>query len=608
MLVSVTAPPDLTAALHAVSEKCINCQLCQHECQFLRNHGKPKEQADDFPVQEPQQALRAYECSLCRLCAAVCPVDLNPAELFLEMRRYACQTGEINLADYGVLLAYERRGTSRRYTYYALPPGCDTVFFPGCALPGTRPARTKETFAHLQQSIPALGIVLDCCTKPSHDLGRRDYFQAMFGELKDFLLTQGVQNVIVACPNCHRVFTTYAPEVRTQMVYEVFLMHGAPDTPKVSGTVTVHDPCAVRTATQVHEAVRQLLVAKGLQIEEMPHHGTTTICCGEGGAVPLWAPELAQKWGQLIREEANNRPLVTYCAGCYNFLSKLTPASHALDLLWAPEETMAGTVKVSPSPITYWNRLRLKAYFKKEVPVAVSRERIFQPPEEAQAQKGWVKLAMLALVVGLIAVVHFSGATQYLERERLRQLIQAGGFWAPLIYMLIYTVAPALFLPGLPITIVGGILFGPFWGVVFTITSATLGACLAFLISRYVARDFIDKKLRSPRWRQLDAAVERHGWKVVAFTRLIPLFPFNLLNYALGLTKIKFWTYAITTFVTMLPACIAFIVFSSSLLDLLRGKVSWEFFVGLGLIILVSLLPVFYNRYRSKKGLSDPLA
>jgi len=130
---------------------------------------------------------------------------------------------------------------------------------------------------------------------------------------------------------------------------------------------------------------------------------------------------------------------------------------------------------------------------------------------------------------------------------------------------------------------------------------------LAFLISRYIAREWIEKKLRGPRWRRLDEGVEKNGWKIVAFTRLIPLFPFNLLNYAFGLTKISFLQYAVTTFVCMLPACIAFIVFSSSLLDLIKGKVSPAFVVGLGLVILVSLIPLFYNRYKAKKGKADPL-
>jgi uncharacterized membrane protein YdjX (TVP38/TMEM64 family) len=189
----------------------------------------------------------------------------------------------------------------------------------------------------------------------------------------------------------------------------------------------------------------------------------------------------------------------------------------------------------------------------------------------------------------------------------LRQLVQTYGTLAPVIYMLIYTIAPALFLPGLPITVAGGILFGPFWGVVYSITSATLGACVAFLVSRYIAKDWVESKLKNPRWQRLDQGVERHGWKVVAFTRLIPLFPFNLLNYAFGLTKIKFSHYAITTFVCMLPGCIAYIVFSSSLLEVLRGNISQTFIIGAVMVLFLSLIPFIYRRYKDRKGFSDPL-
>jgi uncharacterized membrane protein YdjX (TVP38/TMEM64 family) len=79
------------------------------------------------------------------------------------------------------------------------------------------------------------------------------------------------------------------------------------------------------------------------------------------------------------------------------------------------------------------------------------------------------------------------------------------------------------------------------------------------------------------------------------------------LDYAFGLTKIKFSHYAITTFIFMLPACIAFIVFSSSLLDVMRGRISPAFILGLGLIISVSLIPLFYKRYKAKKGKADLL-
>ncbi|MBI5593716.1 MAG: TVP38/TMEM64 family protein [Deltaproteobacteria bacterium] len=87
---------------------------------------------------------------------------------------------------------------------------------------------------------------------------------------------------------------------------------------------------------------------------------------------------------------------------------------------------------------------------------------------------------------------------------------------------------------------------------------------------------------------------------IVAFTRLIPIFPFNLLNYAFGLTKIKFLHYAVTTFICMLPACIAFIVFSSSLLDVIRGRFSIEFVIGLVLIVLISIVPVLVQKRRKK--------
>jgi len=250
---------------------------------------------------------------------------------------------------------------------------------------------------------------------------------------------------------------------------------------------------------------------------------------------------------------------------------------------------------------------KLKKQLQKSSNGAQTRERTFAANGENKKGGMLKRVVFLLLVIAAIAAIRFSDATQYLEQEKLSQLIQGYGALAPLIYMLVYTVAPSLFLPGLPLTIAGGILFGPFWGVVYTITSATLGACLAFLISRYIARDWVEKKLKSPRWKQLDQGVEKHGWKIVAFTRLIPLFPFNLLNYAFGLTRINFLSYAATTFICMLPACIAFIVFSSSLLDLIKGRVSPAFLVGLGLVVLVSLIPLFYQRYKAKKGLTDPL-
>jgi len=237
----------------------------------------------------------------------------------------------------------------------------------------------------------------------------------------------------------------------------------------------------------------------------------------------------------------------------------------------------------------------------------ITRERTFTAGEKGKKGGMRKRILLLLFIVAAMVAIRFAGLNQYMEQEALRRWIQGYGVLAPVIYILVYTVAPSLLLPGLPITIVGGILFGPFWGVVYTLPSATLGACLAFLIARYIARGWVEKKLKGPRWQRLDKAVEENGWKIVAFTRLIPLFPFNLLNYAFGLTKVKFSHYAITTFICMAPACVAYIVFSSSLLDVIKGKISPTFLIGLSLVIVVSLIPFLYRRYKSKKGTPEPL-
>ena len=182
-------------------------------------------------------------------------------------------------------------------------------------------------------------------------------------------------------------------------------------------------------------------------------------------------------------------------------------------------------------------------------------------------------------------------------------MIAAYGIWGPVVYVLIWMAAPPLFLPGLPIGLAGGIVFGPFWGVIYTIFGSTAGATLAFLVARYLARDWVGEKLAGTRLATLDDKVGQQGWKVVALTRLVPLFPYNLLNYAFGLTKISLTAYVLTTFFFMLPMTVAIIYFSANILDLLRGKITWGVVIGIILIALVGLIPVLYKKLRVRRAI-----
>jgi uncharacterized membrane protein YdjX (TVP38/TMEM64 family) len=209
-------------------------------------------------------------------------------------------------------------------------------------------------------------------------------------------------------------------------------------------------------------------------------------------------------------------------------------------------------------------------------------------------------LLFLLLIVAVVAVQQFH-LEQYLDHGRLVRFGADHRLMLPLIYLAVWAVGP-LFMPGLPITLAGGVLFGPIWGVVYTSLGSTIGAGLVFLVARYLARDWVAGKLAGTRLMSLDDKVARHGWKIVALTRLVPVFSFSLLNYAFGLTRISFWPYLGATFVCMLPSTIAFVYFSSNIVDLLRGNISTGLIVGVVLVILVSLVPVVYRWRRARAG------
>ncbi len=357
--------PNLQVSLATISTECIECGLCVRECAFLKKYGTPKAIADGYDIASGDP-LMPFACSLCRLCAAVCPVKIDPGAMFLAMRRAEAASGRADFRPHRPLLGYEQRGTSSLFSLYALPPGCDTVFFPGCALSGTRAGRVVQVVESLAEKIPGLGVVLDCCTKPSHDLGRSRYFDAMFTEMYSFLKEKNVRRVLTACPSCHWVFKTYAPDLETRTVYEFLVGDSPVPVPAVGTTpVTVQDSCVARDDSALQESVRSLILARGGTCEEMKHHGRKTFCCGEGGGVGFAAPEYARIWGERRRDEVGGRPVITYCAGCAGYLARVARTVHLLDYFFAPDKAVAGRVAVARSPFTYLHRLLLKYRLRK---------------------------------------------------------------------------------------------------------------------------------------------------------------------------------------------------------------------------------------------------
>ena len=194
-------------------------------------------------------------------------------------------------------------------------------------------------------------------------------------------------------------------------------------------------------------------------------------------------------------------------------------------------------------------------------------------------------ILLLVVVVAIIVISAKMGVGEKLGA--LQDWIRSLGVLGPLAFMVVYAVATVAALPGSALSIVAGAVFGPVLGVVTVIFAATLGASLAFLVSRYFARNSIEKWLEgNEKFRRLDELTARHGDIMVAITRLVPLFPFNLLNYGFGLTRVAFKTYVVWSFVCMLPGTILYVVGSAAVAEAVReGKVPWLLVVVVALIL-----------------------
>jgi uncharacterized membrane protein YdjX (TVP38/TMEM64 family) len=131
------------------------------------------------------------------------------------------------------------------------------------------------------------------------------------------------------------------------------------------------------------------------------------------------------------------------------------------------------------------------------------------------------------------------------------------GPWAPIGHMMLFALGTVAFVPGVVFSLAGGALFGPFWGSLWNLAGATLGATLAFLVARYIAGEWVARNAGGLLKRLIDG-VDAEGWRFVAFVRLVPLFPFSLSNYVLGLTRIPLHHYVIATLVCMVPGAVAY--------------------------------------------------
>lgn len=199
------------------------------------------------------------------------------------------------------------------------------------------------------------------------------------------------------------------------------------------------------------------------------------------------------------------------------------------------------------------------------------------------------RLFLILAIAGVVLAALILGGRQALPYiPRFNAWVESLGFWGPIVFILGYAVATVAFIPGSLLTGAAGYIFGLVQGTLYTVAGATLGSSAAFLIARYVARGWVERKIAgNPRFAAIDRAVGKEGFKIVALLRLSPFFPFNLLNYSLGLTKVRFLDYLLAS-VAMIPGTVLYVYYGTvagSLASAAGGKTERgpEYWVTLGI-------------------------
>jgi uncharacterized membrane protein YdjX (TVP38/TMEM64 family) len=191
--------------------------------------------------------------------------------------------------------------------------------------------------------------------------------------------------------------------------------------------------------------------------------------------------------------------------------------------------------------------------------------------------------------------------------QHILDWVAAQGIWAPVLFIFVYAGAAVAFIPGSILTLSAGALFGVVKGAALVSIGSTTAAAISFLLGRFALRGWIEKKLaHKPAFKAIDEAVAREGWKMVLLLRLSPVFPFTLLNYGLGLTKIRFWPAVLASWVGMLPGTILY-VYLGSIAQVAAGGTTTAQKILYGVGLLATLVVTVWITKIAKRALSGKL-
>jgi NADPH-dependent glutamate synthase beta subunit-like oxidoreductase len=355
------------------AKRCLQCDCmeCVKVCEYLKHYGSyPRKYVREIYnnlsiiMRTRTSNKMINSCTLCGLCAEVCPTDLNMGEVAHEVRQTMVNTNKMPPSAHDFALRDMAFSNDPRVSLTLVPnegSTCDTLFFPGCQLTASNPEYIPQLYQSLASVLPNLGVMLRCCGAPADWSGEQDHFARTMEEFKTQWLSLGKPKLVLACTSCLRMFTTALPEVETISAWQVFEEHKLfPASRQYAHQLAVHDPCTSRHADAWQDAVRSGLDAMGIAHHELEMSRDLTECCGYGGVAWLAHPELVQ---DILKRRASedDADYLTYCVMCRDLLAgQGKPTLHLLDLLYGDNLDQLAHRKGPDYSQRHENRLRAK--------------------------------------------------------------------------------------------------------------------------------------------------------------------------------------------------------------------------------------------------------
>jgi len=224
-------------------------------------------------------------------------------------------------------------------------------------------------------------------------------------------------------------------------------------------------------------------------------------------------------------------------------------------------------------------------------------------PAQKPSKARFKAIILVLFVIGAIVLVRFTPVKDYLSAQALGNFLETAGGWAPLVFIIIYTVGVCLFVPGTLLTGLGAAIFGAYWGFVYVWIGAMLGASAAFIIGRTLGREFA-ASLIGDKLKKYDDAIARNGFATVLYLRLV-YFPFTPMNFGMGLTRVRFWDYFFGTGLGILVGTFIFTFFIGTLKDVWASGdwgqlISFKVFFSLGLFAFSFFIPKIIKKIKGE--------